>query len=256
MKHLLTLIAAVLCALPASSCAQGTTIPPSLRVLSSNGVRAPLEDARAAIEAAIGYALDIEFSTSASLTQQIEAGEPFDVAILTPVLVDRLATGGFVATEPRPSLARTGVGVGARTGEVAADNATLEGFKTLLLEAESVAFTAEGQSRRTTEAAFARLGIAEAMLAKALIVGPGEAPQAVAAGKAELVLTLVSEILPVPGLELVGAYPEEIQGYVTFAAAIGANSRDRGASERLLEQLAAPVMSAALRARGLEALGP
>jgi molybdate transport system substrate-binding protein len=41
----------------------------------------------------------------------------------------------------------------------------------------------------------------------------------VANGRSELVITLTSEILPVPGVELAGPMPGEFQTYVTFAAA-------------------------------------
>ena len=227
---------------------------PTLRVLSSNGPRAPLEDIQAEIEAAIGYRLDIEFSTSASLTNRIEGGEPFDVAILTPALISRLVEGGHVPAEPVAVFARTGAGVGAATSETPRDVSNLDALRDTLLAADSVTLTADGQSRRISEAAFATLGITEQMESKIMLVGPGEGPYVVARGEAELVLTLVSEIVPVAGLELVGPFPDEVQAYVSFAAGISTESAKAQAGQRLLEQLTSPAMIRALAPHGMESL--
>jgi len=256
MRKILVSSIASACLWLTAACAPDTPNEPQLRVLSSNGVRAPLEDTQAAIESVVGLPLDIEFSTAASLAERIEAGEPFDVAILTPALIDRLASGGFIAAEPRVSFARTGVGVGARSGEFSANIRTASEFRTLMLAAGSVAFTAEGQSRRTIDAAFAELEITEAMNAKAVILGPGEGPLAVAAGDADLVLTLISEILPVPGLELVGPFPENLQGYVSFAGGIGLSSNAKTDAALLVGTLTDPPMADALPRHGLELLVP
>ena len=248
-------IAALLVA--ASGCSSAPETPPApaaVRVLSSNGVRAVIEALQPDIERAIGHTLSIEFSTAASLKTKIEAGEAFDVAILTPPLVDDLIARGKVAADSRVDVARAGVGVGVRQGAPAVDVSTSDALKSALLKARSVTFTADGQSRATIDRAFNRLGIAEAMRPKIVLKGPGEAPGAVAAGEAELVLTLMSEILPVPGIELIGPLPSDVQGYVSFTAGRSANPKDAGAANALLRHLSNPTVVAALKAHGLEAV--
>ncbi len=247
----LTLLLFSFFTLPSS--AQQAGQAPSLRVFSSNGPRAPLEDIQAEIEAAIGYSLDIEFSTAASLTNRIEAGESFDVAILTPALIERLVAGGYVSAEPVPVFARSGVGVGAASGDIERDVSTVDALRATLLAAESITLTANGQSRRVSEAAFDAMGIVEELQPKIVLVGPGEGPYIVAGGGAELVLTLTSEIVPVEGLELVGPFPTELQEYVSFAAAINPASTEPDAARRLLEQLTSAEMLRALQPHGMEA---
>ena len=227
-----------------------------LRVLSSNGVKAVVEALQPEIEQAVGTPLSIEFSTASSLKRNIEQGEPFDAAILTPALIADLVDQESVAAESRVDFARAGVGVGARPNTGSRDVSTPDALRRTLLEAESVAFTADGQSRITIDAAFDELGIAEAMREKTILMGPGQAPSAVAAGEAELVLTLVSEILPVPGLELVGPFPAEVQGYVSFAAGRSNAARDAQAADTLLDYLSGPDFAAALAAHGMESVGP
>ena len=233
----------------------GCAQEPSIRVLSSNGVRAVVEERTRDIERAIGRSVSFDFSTASSLASQIENGEPFDVAILTPALIERLIAVNRVTSDSRVDFARTGVGVGMRAGSDPGDVGTSATFRDTMLAADSVAFTADGQSRVTIDAAFATLGITELMQSRIRLLGPGEAPRAVAAGDAELALTLISEILPVPGLELLGPLPAELQGYVSFAAGRGTATTDVQPADALIEYLAGGEFAVALASYGMEPIG-
>ena len=225
-----------------------------VRVLSSNGVKGMLDDLQPEIERAIGRPLSIEFSTSTALKAKIDQGEAFDVAVLVPTLLQELASQGHLAGESQVNLARTGVGVGSRDGTPKADVSTPEALKRTLLNAKSVAFTAEGQSRPFIEAAFEKLGIVEAMKPKLMLVGPAGGPIAVAKGEAELVMTLTSEIVPVPGVQLLGPLPADLQQYVSFGAARSAHPSDATAADALLRQLAGPLFTSALESHGMESV--
>jgi molybdate transport system substrate-binding protein len=244
---------AVLLALTCACAPAERTAPPAeaVRVISSNGVRAVLEDVLPSIEAAIGRPLSMEYSTANSLKAKIDGGAPFDVAILTPALIDALAVAGVVEGESRVTFARTGVGVGARE-DASGDTSTPDALKQALLGARSVAFGAEGQSRTTIDRAFARLGITEQMQAKTRLTGAGEAPQLVARGEADLVLTLISEIRGVPGVRLLGPLPGDLQTYISFTAARATRAADAPAADALLRELAGPAVAAALAGHGME----
>ena len=72
------------------------------------------------------------------------------------------------------------------------------------------------------------LGIADVMTKKTILEqGSVRAAARVQSGEAELLITLVSEILPAPGVELVGPLPMQFQNYVSFAGAAGANQTTR-----------------------------
>jgi molybdate transport system substrate-binding protein len=245
--------AAVCLTLLTGACAEQATPPDPapLRLLSSNGVRAAVEDIQPQIEKKAGIRLQATFSTAAALKRQIDAGEAFDVAILTPVLIDDLVMQGKVAADSRADLARVGVGVGTREGAPRSDVSTPAGLKQTLLDAKVVAYTAEGQSRATVDKALAQLGMTDAVTAKAMLTGPGEGPGAVAAGKADLVMTLISEIL-VPGVQLLGPFPAEMQNYIVFTGARGAAARDTEAANAVLRFLAGPEAAAAMKAHALE----
>ena len=225
-----------------------------IRVLSSNGVKGIIDDVRPDIERAIGRPLAIEFSTSVGLKAKIEQGAPFDVTILTPAIVDDLVKQGKIAADSPVNVARSGVGVGTREGAPRADVSTPEALKRALLDARKVAFTAEGQSRATIDRAFERLGIAEAMRPKVMLLGPAGGPAAVAKGEADLTLTLVSEILPIAGVQLLGPLPAELQNYVSFAAGRSADAKEREGADALLQYISGPEFRSALERHGMESV--
>lgn len=226
----------------------------TLRLLSSNGVRAAIEAVQPQLETATGLRLSSEFSTAAALKREIDAGEPFDVAILTPALVDDLVAQGRAVAESRSDLARVGVGVGAREGAPRSDVSTPEALKQTLLDAKVVAYTAEGQSRATVNKAMSQLGIAAEVDAKSMLTGPGEGPGAVAAGKADLVMTLISEIL-IPGVQLLGPFPPEMQNYIVFTAVRSPNARNVEGADSLLRYLTGPEVAGAMKTHALEPIG-
>jgi molybdate transport system substrate-binding protein len=67
-----------------------------------------------------------------------------------------------------------------------------------------------------------------------------------------LLITLVSEILPAPGIELVGPLPMQFQNYVSFAAAIGAKAANAEAGKSLIACLSGPSVAPTLKAKGME----
>jgi molybdate transport system substrate-binding protein len=229
--------------------------PTPLRIFSSNGIRVLLEEAQPVLERAAGRSIAFEFSTATALKRRIDGGDVPDVAVLTSGLIDALTASGTLAAASRRDVARVGVGVGMRTGAPSAAIDTPDALKALLLSAQSVAFTAEGQSRTAIDGAFERLEIAEAMGAKSLLKGPGEAPGMVARGEAEVVLTLVSELMDVPGVSLLGPFPPALQTYVTFPGARRATATDPGV-DRLVAALTDATVSATLSKHGLEPPAP
>src|SRR3990172_4836048 len=83
-----------------------------LRVLCSNGVKAAVEELRPQVERSVGRRLAIQFDSSQRLRQKIDAGEAFDVAILSSGAINELIQNGTIAAGSRAEIGRTGVGVG------------------------------------------------------------------------------------------------------------------------------------------------
>ncbi|HZM61674.1 MAG TPA: substrate-binding domain-containing protein, partial [Vicinamibacterales bacterium] len=73
-----------------------------------------------------------------------------------------------------------------------------------------------------------------------------------ASGQAELLITLVSEILPAPGVDLVGSLPPRFQHPVSFATAVGKSASNAAAGKALIKCLSGPEVTATLKAKGME----
>jgi molybdate transport system substrate-binding protein len=223
-----------------------------VRLLASNGVRPAVQALAPSAESAITHSLAAQFSTTTALKQRIEAGEQFDVAILTAEGIDSLIQAGKIAARGRADLGSVPIGVGVRSG-TKPDLRTVESVKQMLLNVKSITYAADGASRLFIEKMFEALGVAGDVKSKiTLRQGSDASMAAVAAGEAEVVITLVSEIMQAPGIQLVGLLPERVQNYVHFAAAVSANAQNREAANALIQFLTSPKATPTFRAKGIQ----
>ena len=224
-----------------------------LRVLASNGVKAAVEELKPQLEKASGSTLSIDFSTTAALRERIERGETFDVAILTDDAMDALIKAGKLSPMLHPKLARVGVGVGYRKGAPKPDVGTAASIKQSLLKAKSIAYTEAGASRPGIDRMFEQLGIASQLHTKSHLTAAGAAPASVGKGESDLVLTLISEILPEPGVALAGPIPSEFQTYIGFSAAPSPKAAASPTAAAVIKFLDSPTAAAIYKAKGMEA---
>lgn len=243
------MFATLLALLPGSTSAQS----PELHVMISDGVKAVVEEIMPQLEKAAGCKLAIEFNSSKNLRDKIQAGQPFDAAILTADVLDALILQGKLSSAGRADIARTGIGVGVRAGAPKPDVATPEALKKTLLNAKSIGFNPTGASAAPTFKIFERLGIADEVKPKLMLESEAGRPQKnVADGKTELVISLVPEVKFFPGVDLVGPMPAELQSYVSFAAAVAANTKQADAGKRMIDFLKGPSVAPVLKAKGME----
>jgi molybdate transport system substrate-binding protein len=234
-----------------SAAAQNTPV----RVLASNGIKAVIDELQPQAERVVGRPLAVEFDTSSAVMKRIEGGEAFDVAILTSDVIDDLAKVGKIAAGTRTEIARCGIGIGVRSGAAKPDIKTSDALRKTLLAAKSITYAQDGASRTYILQMEDKLGIADAMKSKTVLEKGSVGSNArVADGSAEMVLTLVSEILPAKGVELVGPLPPDVQHYVNFAAGIGATSRNADTGKVLAKFLSGPAIRPTLKAKGMESV--
>ena len=140
-----TVVATLLAVLigTAASHAQGHVV----RVLISNGFRAVFDELVPACERSIGHSVTTQSGTSTSLIEKVNAGEPFDVAIMTTEAMESLAKAGKVAT--RTPLGRSGIGIGSRAGARKPEIGNAEALKKTFLAAKSITYDV-GDAGRTS----------------------------------------------------------------------------------------------------------
>jgi len=224
-----------------------------IRVLCSNGLKAVMEELAPQFERATGHKVVVRYGLAAGFKQQIEGGEPFDLAVLTPPLIDDLIKQGKMAGDSRAVIARTGLGIMIRAGARKPDVRTTEAFKRALVESKSIAFAKEGASGVAFTALIERLGMADALKPKLKPTSTGEeVNDLVVRGGAEFGVLPLSEILAVRGAELGGMFPADVQTYIVMASAVSSGAKQGAAARDLIKFLMAPAALSTIKAKGME----
>ncbi|HWK94363.1 MAG TPA: substrate-binding domain-containing protein [Pseudolabrys sp.] len=226
-----------------------------LKVLSAGAFKAVVLALAPDFEKATGHKLVIDNDTAGGLKKRIDGGEAFDVAIITPAIVDELIASGAVANGSRVNVATVGVGIVVKEGAARPDVSTVDSFKQALLAAKSVAYidpASGGSSGIYIDKLLERLGIAREVRAKANLKQGGYVADLIVSGEAELGLHQISEIVPVKGAVLVGPLPKAIQNTTTYAAGVGARSANKDAATALIKAFTGEPAAAVLRAKGMD----
>ena len=249
-RHLATFMLFLAAAAPLTAWAQARTI----KVLTAGAFKQVVVALVPAFEQRTGHKVEVQNDTAGALVKRIAAGETFDVLVLTPSALQSLATDGKVVPASVVSLAKVAIGVAVRAGAPRPEIATVEQFKQALLDARKVAYidpASGGSSGIYLDGLFARMAIADAVRAKAVLVPGGLVAERLVTGEADLAIHQISEILPVAGVTLVGPLPEAIQNYTTYAGAVSSRAADPETAQAFLATLSGEQGALALRAKGM-----
>ncbi len=223
-----------------------------IKVFSTIGIRAVMQELGPVFERATKHKLTTTFDVAAALKRRIDAGEKFDVAILTVPIIDDLIKQDKIVAGTRVDVARGGMGLAVRTGAPKPDISSVEALKRTLLSAKSIAYPKEGLVGINFVRIQERLEIAEDIKPKAKLTGADSPAGLVARGEAEIAVHLIPELLAVPGVELLGPFPPQLQYYVILPGGVGANAGEPQAAKELLQFLIGPAANTVMKARGYE----
>ena len=222
-----------------------------LKVIAGGSMTALLNELAPPFEKTTGHKLSIHFDSTPNIVARVNAGTPFDVVV---VPVDAFKDAGAkvrFAPGPTIDIARVGYGVAIRAGAPKPDISTPDALKKTLLAAQSIASVPASAAGAYVTKVFERLGIADEMKAKTKVqAGPPQIAPAVARGEAELGVFLTN-VLIAPGVELVGAFPAELQQELVFTSAVAADTREADAAKAFIDYLKSPAATATIKAGGM-----
>jgi len=227
-----------------------------IRVLSAAAAQVPERELAADFAKETGNQVSFTFGSPGTIQQKVAAGETFDLLVMPSAAIDALDKAGKLVPGSRMALARVGVGVAVREGAPKPDLSTPEAFRKTLLDARTVTYSDSstgGLSGLSVEKLLAKLGIAEAVKAKAILRSDGQ--QLIADGKVEIGLYNVSEIPRVKGVVLAGPAPAAVQVYIDYDAAVPATNASPEAALSFLKFLSRPAARPRWEAAGLEMAG-
>jgi molybdate transport system substrate-binding protein len=238
---------AVMAAMPATAA--------EILVLSGGAAQSPLGAALPAFEARSGHKVNIAFAPAGEIARRVGAGEVFDLLVLPDENVEGYEKQGKAVPGSRAPLGKVGIGVAVNARAPSPDIATPEAFKQALLAAKSIVYIdpARGTSGKHFAGVLQQLGIADVVNAKAKLGSGGYVVAPVGTGEIELGVHQITEILPVPGVKLVGPLPEALQKWTTYTAVAMPGSKSPEAARALVAYLTSAEARALFAPKGFSA---
>jgi molybdate transport system substrate-binding protein len=217
----------------------------------TGAARRSLEAIVPQFERATGHKVAGEYALPLDLIKKVDAGEPFDVIVLS-YDVEGLIKQGKLTADSRTVLGIIGVGVAVRQGAPKPDFSTVEAFKRSLLDAKSIATSGEGSSGRYVASLLDRLGIAEQVKPKIKTGGAGTSAQLVSRGEVDFVVSGLPPLVGTPNIEWLGYLPPEINSWLAFTGGLSTGAKEADAGRALLKFLTTPAAVAVWKENGLE----
>lgn len=213
----------------------------------------------AAFEARSGHQVHIESVGGVEAARRVAAGEAFDAVLLASDALAKLMAAGHVQAGSGVDLVRSPVAVAVRAGASRSDISTEAALKAAVLGARSISFST-GPSGVYLTQLLQRWGIAETVAARMVQAPPGvPVGSLVASGEVALGFQQLSELMHLPGIDMLGVLPGDTAFITTFSAALGnalvSGSPQHRAVLDMLAFFAAPENAAAIRRHGMEPIG-
>jgi molybdate transport system substrate-binding protein len=184
--------------------------------------------------------------------RRVQDGEAFDFVVLASDAIERLASAGHVDPGSRTDLARSAVAVAVAAGATRPDVSNEAAVRDAVLHARSIGYST-GPSGAHLIRLFERWGIAGIVASRTVQAAPGlPVGMLLARGEVDLGFQQLSELMPLPGIDVLGLLPAEIQAKTVFSAGLCTVSNRRAAAKALLSFLASPEADAAKRRHGME----
>jgi molybdate transport system substrate-binding protein len=228
-----------------------------VRVISSGGFTAayrllvPLFEKASGVGVVSAYGASMGDAPDA-IPQRLARGEPTDVIILARSALDGFVERGDVRPGSETDLAESRIGVVIRAGAPKPDIGSVEALRRTLLAASSIAYSASASGVYVSGEMFRNLGIEAEVAPKSRRILSERVAAVVARGDAEIGFQQISEILGVPGSELLGPLPGDTQRVTVFSAGILTKAREPEAAASLIRFLASPEAAATVASTGLD----
>jgi molybdate transport system substrate-binding protein len=224
---------------------------PALKLLSSMAAREVLAELIRGFTQQTGQTVTAEAVGGVEVAKRIQSGDPADVVVLADTAIDKLIAAGALRSG-RVDLVRSGVAIAVRSGAARPDVSTEAAVQAAVVAASSLSYST-GPSGVYLEKLFARWGILDSIRPRIVVPPPGiPVGSLVASGEAALGFQQLSELLNVPGIEVLGPLPAAIQTMTIFSAGINVGCTQPQVAAQLLAYMSQPAASAVKLRFGME----
>jgi molybdate transport system substrate-binding protein len=223
-----------------------------LKILSSMATRQLLADLVAAFRETASLEIQVESVGGVDAARRVAAGEAVDIVALASNAIEQLTDSGRIVAGSQVDLVRSGVAVAVRAGAHRPDIGSEEAVRHAVLAATSLSYST-GPSGVQLATLFERWGIADRIRERIVQAPPGvPVGQLVADGQVALGFQQLSEMMNLPGIDVLGPLPPAIQITTTFSAGLSVTSTQPDAVRALLAFMASPAVDGIKRRNGME----
>ena len=198
--------------------------------ISSMATRQLLDELALEYQQARGVPVQFESVGGVDAARRVADGETFDVVVLAANVIDQLITAGRVVAGSRKDLVRSG------TPHPAVDSE--QALRESLLTARSIGYST-GPSGTAMIALLERWGIAAELKDRLVQARPGHpVGKLIASGDVEIGFQQYSELMNLPGIDVIGPMPPGLEIITMFSAGLCSASTQPQAARALIDYLA------------------
>ena len=199
-----------------------------------------------------GYAVDVTYGAGPELAKSIRSGMRADIFVGPEEFSGSLIEEGFLIGNSRTAFAHSGAVLAVKAGATKPDIGSPQKLKEALLAAKAVCYS-RGASGIHFVQACERLGIKDIVEAKLVKPRPGEMVGPVLVrGEADIGVQQPAELLPVPGIAIVGPLPPELRQTIVYGTSVFTGSTQREGNRGFIDFMRSHEARAVLRETGLD----
>ncbi|MBN9473184.1 MAG: molybdenum ABC transporter substrate-binding protein [Bordetella sp. SCN 67-23] len=223
-----------------------------IHILSSMATKQLLADLVAQYPQAQAQDVLVESVGGVDAARRVQSGEAFDAIVLAANVIDQMTEAGHIVAGSRVDLVESGVYVAVRAGAPRPDLSSEAAVKQAVLDGGTIGYST-GPSGVYLSKLFERWGIADQIKDRTVQSKPGVPVGAlIAKGEVDLGFQQLSEMMNVPGIDIVGPLPPGLQIMTTFSAGVAATSAQPDTMRKLLAFMASDEAAAIKRKNGME----
>ena len=199
-----------------------TQAPIVLKGISSMATKAVLSQLTHLYKAQTGVEVQIESVGGVDAAKRVQVGEGFDIVLLASDAIDKLIQAGHLLINSRQDWVLSSVAVAVKKGGKHPDISTEAALKASVLSSATLSYST-GPSGVYLEKLFERWGISSEVKAATVVAPPGvPVGSLVASGQVELGFQQLSELIALPGIDVLGTLPSEVAYTTRFSSGIPA----------------------------------
>ena len=220
--------------------------------ISSMATRQLLAERSGAYRQKTGHSVAIESVGGVDAARRVRTREKFDVVVLAEDAMKKLDEDGFLKAGSRAGFADSAIAMAVRSGASRPDLSDEAATKAAVLSAQSVGYST-GPSGTHVLKLLEKWGVDQSKSVRIIQAPPGvPVGTLVARGEAELGFQQLSEFLDVPGIDIIGALPQDIQSLTRFSCGVCALASNEAGARDFINYLTSAEADASIRRHGME----